>query len=129
MSLDIDGSILQTIKKLIGISPNDDAFDEDVMISINTAFDRLNTLGIGPEEGFRITDATATWREYLTDGKLIDSVKDYVFFSTKLMFDNASTSSFVIDSYQKQIDKLEFLFITKSDSIYLKKEKSNERHH
>lgn len=120
MSLEIDGSILQTIKKLIGISQSDDAFDTDIIIDINTAFDRLNTLGIGPEEGFRISDETTTWAEYLTDGKLIDSVKDYVFFSVKLMFDTSSMSSFVVDTYQKQIDRLEFLFNVKSDSIQLK---------
>lgn len=122
--LDIDGSILQTIKKLLGISPDDDAFDTDILIDINTAFDRLNTLGIGPEEGFRITDDTTEWSEYLTDGKLIDSVKDYVFFSVKIMFDNSSASSFVIDAYQKQIDKLEWLFTVKSDSIMVAKEKA-----
>lgn len=121
---DIDGSILQTIKKLLGISSDDDAFDTDILIDINTAFDRLNTLGIGPEEGFRITDDTTLWSEYLTDGKLIDSVKDYVFFSVKIMFDNSSASSFVIDTYQKQIDKLEWLFTVKSDSIMVAKEKA-----
>ena len=121
---EIDGSILQTIKKLLGISPSDDAFDTDIIIDINTAFDRLNTLGIGPEEGFRITDDTMTWSEYLTDGKLIDSVKDYVFFSTKLMFDPGASNSFVLDAYQKQLDKLEFLFNVKSDSIRLKSEES-----
>lgn len=121
---DIDGSILQTIKKLLGISPDDDAFDTDILIDINTAFDRLTTLGIGPEEGFRITDDSTTWNEYLTDGKLIDSVKDYIFFSVKMMFDNAGTSSFVMDAYQKQIDKLEWLFTVKSDSIMVAKEKA-----
>ena len=122
MSSEIDGSILQTIKKLIGIAPTDDAFDTDILICINTSFDRLNTLGIGPEEGFRITDDTTTWNEYLTDGKLIDSVKDYVFFSTKIMFDPGGSNSYVIDAYQKQIDKLEFLFNVKSDSILKKTE-------
>lgn len=121
---DIDGSILQTTKKLLGISLDDDAFDTDILIDINTAFDRLNTLGIGPEEGFRITDDTTTWNEYLTDGKLIDSVKDYVFFSVKLMFDNAGSNSFVLDAYQKQIDKLEWIFTVKSDSIMVAKEKA-----
>lgn len=121
---DIDGSILQTIKKLLGISQDDDAFDTDILIDINTAFDRLTTLGIGPEEGFRITDDSTTWNEYLTDGKLIDSVKDYIFFSVKMMFDNAGTSSFVMDAYQKQIDKLEWLFTVKSDSIMVAKEKA-----
>lgn len=123
--MDIDGSILQTIKKKIGIAEEDDAFDTDILICINTAFDRLNTLGIGPDEGFRITDDSTEWTEYLTDGKLIDSVKDYVYFSVKLAFDPAGSNSYVIDAIQKQIDKLEFLFNVKSDSIAIKKEKES----
>lgn len=122
MSLEIDGSILQTIKKMLGINPSDDAFDTDILIDINSSFDRLNTLGIGPKEGFKITDETTTWTEYLTDGKTIESVKNYIFYSTKIMFDTSSMSSFVVDTYQKQIDKLEFLFTVKSDSILLKDE-------
>lgn len=118
MNSNIDGSILQTIKKMIGIAEEDDAFDTDILININTAFDRLNTLGIGPEEGFRITDSSSVWTDYLTNGELIDSVKNYVYFSVKLMFDPAGSSSYVNDSIQKQLDKLEWLFTVKSDSFY-----------
>jgi hypothetical protein len=115
--LTIDGSILNTIKKKIGISPTDDSFDVDVTMCINTAFERLNTLGIGPSEGFRITDAQTNWSDYLTDGDQIESVKDYVFLKVKLLFDSSSASSFLIDSYKKQIDEMEFIFLCKSDHI------------
>lgn len=115
--LTIDGSILNTIKKKIGISPTDDSFDVDVTMCINTAFERLNNLGIGPSEGFRITDAQTNWSDYLTDGDQIESVKDYVFLKVKLLFDSSSASSFLIDSYKKQIDEMEFIFLCKSDHI------------
>lgn len=121
---DIDGSILQTTKKLLGISPDDDAFDMDVVFAINSAFERLNTLGIGPDEGFRITDDTATWSDYLYDGKILDSVKTYVYFKTRLVFD-PPTSSFVLESMNKQIAELEFLFIVKSDSVMVKSQEES----
>ena len=121
---DIDGSILQTIKKLLGISPDDDAFDMDVIFAINSAFDRLSTLGIGPDEGFRIADDTAAWSDYLYDGKILDSVKTYVYFKTRLVFD-PPTSSFVLESMNKQIAELEFLFIVKSDSVMVKNQEES----
>ena len=40
------------------------------------------------------------------------------------MFDPGGSNSYVIDAYQKQIDKLEFLFNVKSDSILKKTEQS-----
>lgn len=44
-------SILDSIKKLLGIQPEYRAFDEDLIIHINTVFIILNQLNIGPEEG------------------------------------------------------------------------------
>ena len=124
MNPEIDGSILRSIKKLLGIPEDDDAFDMDVIFAINSAFDRLNTLGIGPDEGFRITDDTVTWSDYLYDGKILDSVKTYVYFKTRLVFD-PPTSSFVLESMNKQIAELEFLFIVKSDSVMVKSQEES----
>ena len=124
MNPEIDGSILRSIKKLLGIPEDDDAFDMDVIFAINSAFDRLNTLGIGPDEGFRITDDTAAWSDYLYDGKILDSVKTYVYFKTRLVFD-PPTSSFVLESMNKQIAELEFLFIVKSDSVMVKNQEES----
>lgn len=124
MNPEIDSSILRSIKKLLGIPEDDDAFDIDVIFAINSAFDRLSTLGIGPDEGFRIADDTATWSDYLYDGKVLDSVKTYVYFKTRLVFD-PPTSSFVLESMNKQIAELEFLFIVKSDSVMVKSQEES----
>lgn len=113
--LTIDGSILQTVKKKLGISSEDDSFDVDIMICINTAFERLETLGIGPNGGYRISSADNVWTEYLTNEKLIDSVKDYIYMKVKLIFDSSTMSSYLMDAYRKQLDELEFLYICKSD--------------
>ena len=47
-------SILDTIKKLLGGSENDNHFDTDLIIHINSVFMILNQLGVGPEKGFSI---------------------------------------------------------------------------
>lgn len=113
--LTIDGSILNTTKKKLGISPDDGSFDLDITMCINSAFERLETLGIGPEGGFRINGANETWAEYLTENIQIESVKDYIYMKTKLIFDSSTMNSYLIDSYKKQIDEFEFIYVCKSD--------------
>ena len=54
-------SILDTIKKLLGIPTTDLAFDEDVKVHINSAFMVLHQLGVGPELApYSIEDNTPT---------------------------------------------------------------------
>ena len=46
--------ILNDVKEMLGISSDDDHFDTNIIIDINTAFSILNQLGAGPVEGFQI---------------------------------------------------------------------------
>lgn len=48
-------SILVSIKKLLGIADEYTQFDTDIIIHINSVFSVLQQLGIGPEDGFKIT--------------------------------------------------------------------------
>lgn len=123
--LTIDGSILRTVKKKLGISPEDDSFDVDIMVCINTAFERLETLGVGPEGGYRITGDDNLWTEYLTNDQQIESIKDYVYIKTKLTFDPTAMSSYLMDAYRKQLDELEFLYLCKSDHNNLASNEEN----
>ena len=54
-------SILTSVKKLLGIEEDYTYFDADIIMHINTVFMILNQLGVGPEEGFSITDKTSVW--------------------------------------------------------------------
>lgn len=97
-------SILTSIKKLLGISADYTHFDEDLIIQINSAFSALTQLGVGPEEGFEIQDATTTWTEFMDDPRL-NFAKTYVQIKVKLAFD-PPTSSALIDSYNRQLDEI-----------------------
>lgn len=96
-------SILDTVKKLLGIDPGYDAFDTDVIIGINSALMALNQLGVGAE-GYRITGRDETWEEFLDERTDLEAAKTYVYLKTKLAFDTP-TNSFVVDALQKQIDE------------------------
>ena len=62
-------SILNSIKKLLGIHNDDKAFDTDIIIHINTVLNTLTQLGIGPEEGFTVADDKAIWTDFINDSK------------------------------------------------------------
>jgi len=101
-------SILNSIKKVIGIHPDDVSFDEDIVMHVNSAFSTLAQLGVGPAEGFMIEDDLATWDTFLgADPRLLNSVKTYVYLKVRLVFDPPNTS-FVIESMNKQIQELEW---------------------
>lgn len=100
-------SILTSTKKVLGISEDYTAFDEDIIMHINTVFSTLNQLGVGPDVGFQIVDKDAEWSDFLADDLRLNNVKSYMFMRVKLMFDPPGTS-YLITSMQNQIDQLEW---------------------
>lgn len=99
-------SILLSIKKLLGIDPEITQFDQDLIMDINTAFMVLTQIGVGPEEGFSISDTSATWSDF-TSMQQIEGVKSYVHHKVRLMFD-PPTNSTVMESEKQIIAELEW---------------------
>lgn len=100
-------SILTSIKKLLGMTEDYDAFDTDIIIHINSVFMILNQLGVGPIEGFRIEDESDVWTDFTSDALEIESVKTYIYLKVKLIFDPPSNST-VLEAYKEQIRELEW---------------------
>ena len=100
-------SILDTTKKVLNLADNYDVFDPDVMMHINSAFSTLAQLGVGPAQGFAISDASATWDDFLGGDPKFNNVKTYIFLRVKLVFDPPSTS-FGITAVEQQIKELEW---------------------
>lgn len=107
-------SILDSIKKLFGPYSDNTAFDQDLIIHINTVFMTLNQLGVGPAEGFRIKDNTTTWDEYILPEDDLEGVKTYIYLKVKLIFDPPAPS--VINEYNKAIDELEWRLNVNAES-------------
>lgn len=100
-------SILNSIKKVVGLTPDDSSFDDDLILHINSVFSTLNQLGIGPDIGFYIEDDGPTWEDFLGVDPRYNFVKTYVYLRTRLVFDPPGTS-FVIESMNHTIQELEF---------------------
>ena len=100
-------SILTSTKKVLGIDDGYTAFDIDVIMHINTVFNTLTDLGIGPPEGFMITDKTAVWADFIGSDVNLNSVKTYIYLRVRLAFDPPATS-FTINALQEQVKELEW---------------------
>lgn len=100
-------SILISIKKLLGITPEYSHFDPDIVMHINSAFSVLNQLGVGPAKGFRIDGEGAEWSEFLRGDSRLEFVKTYIYLKVKLGFDPPLNSA-VIESINRQISELEW---------------------
>ena len=111
----MDESILVSIKKLLGISEDYDYFDQDIIMHINAAFMVLTQLGIGPSEGFLITDDTDTWSDFIDDSTDLGSIQSYVYMKVKLMFDPPQ-NSFTVDSMTKLVNELEWRLNVAADN-------------
>lgn len=98
-------SILQSIKKLLGITEEYTVFDVDIITHINSVFLTLNQIGIGPSDGFSISDQTTTWDEFISD-KRLEAVKSYVYLKVRLLFDPPTGS--VLDAINRNIAELEW---------------------
>lgn len=111
-------SILTSIKKLLGPSAEDTHFDSDIIMHINTVLMDLNQLGVGPEEGFVITGKSETWDDFVPEASLarLEGIKSYIYLRVRLLFD-PPTNSAVIESINKQIDKLEWRINVAAESI------------
>lgn len=89
-------SILTSIKKLLGIAEEYEHFDADLIVHINSVFLILSQIGVGPSDGFMITDSNANWNDFVPDDvKKMQAVKTYVYLKVKLLFDPPSNSTLV----------------------------------
>lgn len=101
-------SILTSIKKLIGITEDYKHFDTDLIIHINSVFMILSQMGIGPDNGFSISDETTTWNDYLPEGnKNFEAVKTYMYLKTRIVFDPPQSSS-TMEAMKQTISELEW---------------------
>ena len=81
--------------------------DNDIIMHINSVFFILQQLGIGPEEGYCITDEYNTWSEFVYDAGKVEIIKSYIYLKVKLLFDPPASGS-VIESINRQIAEFEW---------------------
>jgi hypothetical protein len=104
----MEPSILNSVKKVLGIAAEYLAFDQDIMMHINTALATLTQLGVGPATGFTVDNVDDDWSDFVdpTDHQY-NAVKSYVFLRVRMLFDPPQTS-YLINAQNDQIKELEW---------------------
>ena len=108
-------SILTSIKKLMGIPEDYTHYDADIIMHINSVFMILNQLGVGPSDGFSITDKTSVWSDFISDNKNLEAVKSYMYMKVRLLFDPPLNSA-VMECMNRIISELEWRLNSEAES-------------
>lgn len=109
------GKILTTIKAALGIQPDYDPFDVELLMHINSIITITNQLGVGPEE-IIIVDADTPWSALLVDDKL-ELAKSYLFLRVKMIFDAAGITPATMSAYERLIAEMDFRLTIASDPM------------
>lgn len=111
-----NNSILDSVKLACGGIPVDySEFDDEIVMHINTVFSILTQLGVGPVDGFSISDNTVVWSDYYTSKRLND-VRTYVSNRVRLIFDPPTNAS-LLQALKEQIAELEWRLTMTADTV------------
>ena len=111
----MEESILETISKLLGVQVSEDFFDTDILVHINSAFNQLCQLGVGPDKPYSITGADETWSDFMPNIPDFEAVKTYIYLYVRLIFD-PPTSGFVTDAIKARMAELEWRMYVQADN-------------
>ena len=110
----MNDSILESIKKMLGIYPEDTAFDDELVMHINNAIADLTDVG-GEKLDFAITSNSETWNDFVDSERLAGQARQYVFCKVRLIFDPPS-NSFIVNEIEKAKDEAQWRFYNITDS-------------
>ncbi len=114
----MEDSILLTVRNLIGGEEFGEAFDQDLILHINTILDILvHQFGIGPTSGFCINGPEETWSQFIGTSDKYNAVKSYVVLRVRLIFD-PPTSSFVLNAMNDTMRELEWRLSVDEDESH-----------
>lgn len=100
-------SILESVKKMLGIESDYEHFDPDIVMHINSVFLILNQLGVGPEKPYAITSADETWNDFFLESDVINLVKSYMYLKVRLIFD-PPTTGVLHEAMERQVQEFEW---------------------
>lgn len=97
-------SILKAVKDNLQIVDTFDAFDNRIMLLINTAISELSQIGYPPAKGFEVTGYDETWGDLITESRY-NMVRTFINESVSLRFDPPS-SSYALDQLKADLEAL-----------------------
>lgn len=112
----MSSSILNDVKKMLGIADDYTIFNQDIMICINSTLTVLHDLGVGPDDVLVIEDTNNDWDELALPDNQLGMVKSYLYLKVRLLFDPPAMS-FHIDALKNQIEEHECRLKERRESL------------
>ena len=106
MGADAD-SVLDSVKKMLGVDLVDDSFDMELIIFINDVFSKLNQLAVGPTTTYVIDDRLDKWTDFLLDRADLNMVRTYMYLQVRITFDPPTNPS-LLENMMKRIQEYEW---------------------
>lgn len=105
----MDDIILITIKKMLGLSSDDESFDHDIIIHINGTLMILHQLGVSALESLEGVADDTTWGDCFGSdiGYIaLNAIKNYIYLKVRKGFDppQSSTAMESLDSLIKEYE-------------------------
>jgi len=123
---DRNESILDSIKNSLGIEEDEKAFDDDLVMHINSVFGVLNQIGVGPKTPYFITNTSETWDGFTNLPKgTIEYVKSYMYLKVKLIFDPPG-SSIAAEAMKQTASEYEWRLMVAMEQILKNEGDGNE---
>lgn len=100
-SIDINNSILDTVKTFIGIDKDETVFDKELILEINSVFLELFQNGIDELKAFSVSDGKEKWSDInITPLIVLLNAQIYICIKVNILFDKSMSSS-LVDNYNK----------------------------
>lgn len=110
-------SILTSTKAALGMTADFTAFDSQIIMHINSVFNMLTQLGVGPAQGYSIVDDSDNWADFLENKERLNLVKSYMYLKVKIMFDPPDTS-YAIDAMNGIANNLEWRINVEAEGAF-----------
>lgn len=109
-------SILDSTKHVLNLASDYTPFDQDIIMHINAVFSTINQLGVGPDEGFMISNKDALWSDFLEGDLRLNNIKTYMYLRVRMLFD-PPTIGYLVQAMQDQIKELEWRINAQRESV------------
>ena len=111
---DTDG-ILDSTKQQLGLDIEDDSYDSELTMHINSTFFTLHQLGVGPALGFTIIDRNDKWTAFVGTDQ-INAVKTYMGMAVRLIFDPPATGP-AVAAMERLVAQMEWRLKTHMEGV------------
>ena len=100
-SIDINNSILDTVKTFVGVDKDETVFDKELILEINSIFLELFQNGIDELKAFSVSDGKEKWSDIDINPLIVLlNVQIYICIKVNILFDKSMSSS-LVDNYNK----------------------------